>query len=1168
MRYTLIILILALMSVLIAAPIENIVTHSSGVQVRIDNLRSDPIDQSKLDNDDEGYPTSTLISRTFAMPYSDAQVVIQNMTWNVFDAQGKVMYESVDNNSGDIAVAHHFNFREMNGFTVTIQTQKNIGNNKATLKNVEFSLQCQNPIAIPATVSPAFVEAYQQLADNYNTSYLRNLPLSRPGLLIISHSSLSTYIADFVKWKRQKGFEVYVVNISDIGTSADQIKSFILSHYLQYHSDYLLLMGDTTGNFAIPTNIYPSPDGTEQDADDNAYVNLVGDDYFPEMLVGRMSFADTNEFLIITNKSIVYEKTPYMNDTTWMRRALNVAGNYAEGTLRPSTPVSMSRSLRERMLEYGYAQVDTVFYPFSPAPGTSAIQSSISQGVQFVSYRGWGDANGWHYPSFHIPDLTNTYNGPKMPIVYSIVCNTGDFNNYVNPSFGEKWMRMGTMSNPAGCVAFMGPSDLHTRTRLNNSISTGCFRGIYDFGVRNFGSSVLAGKIELYKNFPNDLAPGSWIPFYFHVYNILSDPTLNLWVLVPNTIPASSIVNGSTFAQSDNHISISNPDLEGAVVTGTKNNIDFTYTTVRNGMAVLPIDPEQTGNLTLTISKNNMVPLVSTLTASNTASLGIVSNSLDGQLVNANQTLNLELTFKNYSATTLTNQSIVLSCEPVGTVTINNAQQTINTIAPNGTQTLSYQLTIGSQVTPREVLTFGIAVAPGDTHHAFQLLSGGAEFEILSTSGVLNLGQNSPISFEIQNKGNVPLNNVSVQILSLTTAMTVTTNNVNMGNFAVGETKTLNTTMQVQASAYNGRNLPIRLNFSDNNNYNISSFYSVTAGTPTNTDPTGPCEYGYFAYDSNDITYPQHPTYQWVEVDPRDGGQGTVYLNNDDGSRVVDLPFTFRFYGVDYNQVTICSNGWMSFGATWMTDFYNHYIPAALGPKSMLAPYWDDLKGLKISDTEFNDMRICYWYDSANNRYIVEWNDAYNQATIEAENPSLEKFQVILYPQQGTDGDIVFQYHTVDNPGMNTNYCTIGIENQTQLIGLTYSHASFYPVTASTLAPNLAIKFTTNAPDTFVSNDDQIGSLPFVMGQNYPNPFNPTTTISFNLLQSSNTSLRVYNLKGQLIRSLMDADVQAGQYQIVWDGKDDQGREVSSGLYLYQLKSGTKTVSRKMLLMK
>jgi len=1156
---------------LVAAPLETVQTNPSNINVRIANLRPSPLTITAEEY--EEYGTTTATSRTYAMPFYEASLNIHNSVWNVYSQDGTYLYQHYERSSEDCGIVNSFSFREMRGHTIRIETQKNVGNTTHCLQEIEYTIDYSNPITIPRTVSQAFVGAYERLADNWDTCYLRNLPVARPAMLIISHSNLASYQTDFIKWKRQKGFDVYVANKSDIGNSVAEIKNYINNFYHNtYPADYLLLMGDVTGNFSIPTNFFASPDNSELDADDNHYALLDGDDYFPELLVGRFSFGDISEFVTMTNKTIQYEKAPFMSDTTWMRRALFAAGNYAEGNLRPITPVQMSRSTRERFLEFGYATADTVFYP-PTYPGTSLIQQSINQGVQIVSYRGWGDANGWHYPYFHIPELNNTINGPRMPIVYSIVCNTGDFANSVNPSFGEKWMRMGTMANPGGCVAFVGPSDLHTKTRYNNSISTGMYRSFIDYGARIFGSTVLEGKIENYKNFPNDLAPNQHVAFYFHVYNMLSDPSLNMWVLVPQTIPSWSVVNTSSFAQSDTHIRIWNPDLEGAMVTGTKNNIDFTHAIVRSGTAILPIDPEMEGNLTITISKENFVPLVKTLTPTAPAGIGIVGNSISNQLLNANTDYTITLTLKNYSSNTITNAQLSFACDdPI--VSVSNGTQTIPSIAAGGTYEVNFPISVSDEMFPRHIVTFTLDIDPTTDHHLFQNFGGGPEFMVLSYTGTLTLGQNSPVTFSVVNVGSADLNPANVNIHSMNNSATITTPNVNLGNFPVGDVKTINTTIQVQNDTYNGKNIPIKFTFSDNSEYSIDSYFAVTAGTPSTTDPTGPCPYGYFAYDNFDTAFAQHPSYEWIEIDPLLGGQAEVFLSMDDGSRTINLPFTFRFYGQDYTQMTICSNGWASFGQTWMADFYNHYIPAALGPKSMIAGYWDDLKGLKTGvDNQgngiFNDMRMLYWYDQANNRYIIQWNEAYNQYTIDLmEDASLEKFQIILYPQAGRDGDIIIQYHTVDNPGVTTNYCTVGVEDHTQTIGLTYTHGNVYPATATQLQAGLAIKFTTIAPDSYVSNSDEVMQKPFTLHQNYPNPFNPTTNISFELKDGGQTSLVIYNLKGQVVRTLLHENAKAGSHTLAWDGKDNSGTKVGSGIYFYRLTSGTQTTSRKMLLMK
>ncbi len=450
MRKLLLILSIMCISLLNAAALELFQDTGSGVNARFESLRESPMQPANTTDTDEEFPETPTIPRTLAFPYENANLTVHQMTWRVFGKDGVYRNTRSEIIQDTVELTQPFTFREMQGVTIRIHTQRETETEILTLDDLDFSVQGYGNITLPQSVSPAFIDAYKFLADNWEHSYLKSLPVARPKMLIISHPQLANFQAEFIRWKRSLGFDVYVINRADAGSSIQEIREAIRTHYLEYRSDYLLLLGDTVGNFSIPTNFYPSPEYAENDADDQYYTLLEGDDYFPEMLAGRFSFTDIMEFIVMATKTISYEQEPYMEDTTWMTRALAIAGNYAEGNLRPTTPVWMSRWLRERWLDYGYAQVDTVFYPPS-YPGTSMITQSINQGVQLISYRGWGDANGWHYPSFHIPDLNSTFNGSRMPIVYSIVCNTGDFANSVNPSFGERWMRMGTTASLGGC---------------------------------------------------------------------------------------------------------------------------------------------------------------------------------------------------------------------------------------------------------------------------------------------------------------------------------------------------------------------------------------------------------------------------------------------------------------------------------------------------------------------------------------------------------------------------------------------------------------------------------------------------------------------------------------------------------------------------------------------
>ncbi|NIV14780.1 MAG: T9SS type A sorting domain-containing protein [Aliifodinibius sp.] len=93
-------------------------------------------------------------------------------------------------------------------------------------------------------------------------------------------------------------------------------------------------------------------------------------------------------------------------------------------------------------------------------------------------------------------------------------------------------------------------------------------------------------------------------------------------------------------------------------------------------------------------------------------------------------------------------------------------------------------------------------------------------------------------------------------------------------------------------------------------------------------------------------------------------------------------------------------------------------------------------------------------------------------------------------------------------------------------------------------------------------------SKTFHLGQNYPNPFNPSTTIEYELTKKADVKLVVYNTLGQQVRVLKQGEQTAGLHQAVWDGKNDEGENVSTGIYLYTLSAGDFSETKKMILMK
>ena len=90
----------------------------------------------------------------------------------------------------------------------------------------------------------------------------------------------------------------------------------------------------------------------------------------------------------------------------------------------------------------------------------------------------------------------------------------------------------------------------------------------------------------------------------------------------------------------------------------------------------------------------------------------------------------------------------------------------------------------------------------------------------------------------------------------------------------------------------------------------------------------------------------------------------------------------------------------------------------------------------------------------------------------------------------------------------------------------------------------------------------------FHLEQNFPNPFNPRTTISFDLKGGADAALSIYDIRGRLVWNRDLSGLGAGSHKVAWEGSDDSGAQVSSGVYFYRLSEGNSNTARKMILMK
>ncbi|MCF7921721.1 MAG: T9SS type A sorting domain-containing protein [Candidatus Marinimicrobia bacterium] len=914
-------------------------------------------------------------------------------------------------------------------------------------------------------ISRFFEPIYRSLAPNATLVLSQNY--QAPSILYIykNNSTVTTLLQALIDWRREKGFEVHTASTLTTGTSNSSIHSYIQNAFDTWENppEFVTIIGDVTGTFGLPA--YSHSGGST----DVPYVHLAGNDFVSDAFVGRISAETTGELANIIGKLLTYEKNPYMLDTSWYNKALLV-GDPAHGSGLSTQMVN--RYIDELSGQNGFENNIQVY---STGSWVSAISSGINSGVSFFNYRGWLGMSGWDNPNTE--SLTN---GWKLPFVTILTCGTGSFSSGTSRS--ESFLRVGTSSVPKGAIAAVGTATSSTHTGYNNCVTGGIYHGIFSDKLFYAGAALERGRLNLNATYPT--GADSHVEDFSAWNNLMGDAVTELWtgvpqqlqVEAPDQIPADALYLEVTVSD------MSDNPLQGAWVSLTASNLLISGYSDADGSVVMELPPDLPSDLTLTVTKHDFKPNQMDISVGNenfavlidaTGLTETVGNS-DGYF-NPGETAQFELTFSNHSDAAVSNVNITVtgenaapaqysypSLDAAASVVLNNLTFSIPADYP-GIAAYDVAIDISS-----DAGTYG-------DHRRFEIYAPYFQVSSLTEPGLpphsFDPGEVANLVIYADNIGRLGSNNLTatlrssdpnIEIIDSVAVFSDAEPGSITNNLASSFELDLNTQLTV------GTQIPLQLEFTDDNGFVERVSILLPIGIPGIDDPTGPDAGGYFCYDSQDLAYALAPEYNWIEIVPGIGSYtGTLVPLNDNGENqediaTVNLPFDFGFYGEDYNQISICSNGYIALGVSESALYRNYTVPGPLGPSPMIAAFWDDLV--------MGSGDVYTYSNMADHTFIIEYHNMQN-----AYSGDLEKFQVILYDADyygSTDGngDIKIQYHTYNNnnnppassyPPPHGRFSTTGLEDHTGQVGMQITFDNMWAETAHVITDESAIFFTT-----------------------------------------------------------------------------------------------------------
>ena len=666
------------------------------------------------------------------------------------------------------------------------------------------------------TYSPYFTEIYDQL---FNSRALRDIYDEHPDLwtapvkmLVIANRMFENCIQDWVAWKTLKGIYVDVNYTDVIGTTAEEIQSFIREKYAQDAPTFLMIMGDQA-------QVAASGIGSKTACVTDLLYSSVDDDQFPDMFHSRFSAETVTEMTAMLNKGMEYEQYA-MPDPSYLNNVLFVAGYDNTGwDLTVGRPTVWYATNYYYNAEHGFTNVNE----FSHGSFDNCY-TYLNSGVGFANYTAHGTESSWMNPEFTIDDVNNLTNEHKYFLAMGNCCKTGNW-GFETPCFGEAMTR----AENKGAYAYIGSCPSTTwyndyyfgvgaTTHADGTMPTyeettmGCYDAIWRNDTYHTVCAILytgnlAGNAARALGYAVHCNP----LYYWQAYHVLGDGSIMPYRVQPTANNVSHLdilpIGIDTYevdAIPGSYVAISKDGvLLGTALVG------------ESGRAYVPITPVTTScDVTICVTAPQRIPYIVTVPAAIVEGPYISADSFTPTSAHVGDTTNLNINFKNVGTeATIGTTTITLTSEDPNVIIVNgiNSFETLDAAA---IATISgFQFHIVPGVANDAHVTIHYAAANGDKTWEGNIVIDANEavlaYQNMHWDGVFVPGETITLTAKFKNRGHYQATDAVATMSSTSSYIDISNPSITVGTIAVDEEVTCQFTATIAADCPESEQIPV-----------------------------------------------------------------------------------------------------------------------------------------------------------------------------------------------------------------------------------------------------------------------------------------------------------------------------------------------------------------------